>query len=126
MPTQITKSIVCLWTVCGGLSLIAFWSRRQSTVEANARTLARLDAAAEELGMSGPNVVMGPYPAYDHCGYRVAIAMVKESLKPGRYTDHLQYDSIRPMRAAHGNLVRAGLEANLRHWSVGDSAGKGY
>jgi hypothetical protein len=73
----------------------------------------------------GPYRHDGPMPSYDHCGYEVAIQMLLNSRSPGRYSkNYCQWDTIRKIRTAYANQVRASPEANQKAISMGDQDGK--
>jgi hypothetical protein len=78
------------------INLDAFWSRATSTVKANlekTRLALRLSAS---VGLDGPYLQEDFLPAHDHCGYQVAIQMLLDSRRPGKYSNsHSQYDTIR-------------------------------
>jgi hypothetical protein len=80
-----------------------------------------------DLELSGPFPDYGPYPPFDHCGYEIALNMVMASLKSGRHADdHLQFDTIRKIRTAYSNFIRAAPFSNAYPWVVGDGEGKNF
>ena len=93
----------CIWRI----NLDAMWSRSESTAEANMyRVLLGLQLS-NQVGLSGPYEHFGPLPYKDHCGYEVATQMVLHSKNPGRHSkNHIPYDTIHQLRAAHSNQVR--------------------
>jgi hypothetical protein len=79
------------------------------------------------LELSGPFPDYGPYPPFDHCGYEIALNMVMASLKSGKHADdHLQFDTIRKIRTAYSNFIRAAPFSNAYPWVVGDGEGKTF
>ena len=76
------------------------------------------------VGLPGPYEHAGPLPYFDHCGYETAIQTILFSRKSGRHSaDYTQYATIRKLRTAFGNQVRAAPQANKRTLAIGDTAG---
>ena len=95
--------------------LDAFWSRSSSTVTTNAAMMrATMLTTTSMLGHSeGPYGDPGPLPAYDHCGYLVAMQMVASSRGKGRYSPtHKQWDTIRKIKTLFSSHYRATAKAN--------------
>ena len=85
------------------------------------------DVSVKKLGFEPPYEPPGPLPAFDHCGYMVAILMVVKSLRAGRNAStHIQWDTIRRLRSTHSNQSRASKEANEMSWAMSDYKGSGY
>ena len=79
------------------------------------------------LELSGPFPDYGPYPPFDHCGYEIALNMVMASLKSGKHADdHLQFNTIRKIRTAYSNFIRAAPFSYAYPWVVGDGEGKNF
>jgi hypothetical protein len=53
---------------------------------------------------------MGPFPLEDTFGMAAAIVVLQLSLKPGKYASHLQFGSVRKLRAALSNVYHASVE----------------
>lgn len=107
--------------------LDAFWSRARSTVNANTSKVREGLALSVGMGMKGPYENPGPLPAFDHCGYEVAVQIVASSLEKGRYSDtHKQWDTIRRFRSCYSNQIRAAREANSNSIVLSDGSGKLY
>ena len=63
-------------------------------------------------------------PSHDHCGYKVAIQMLVYSKRPGENArSHLQFETIRKLRSAYSNHVRASPQSNQEAASLGDVKG---
>lgn len=109
------------------INLDACWARSTDTVKKNAGMLDQGLRSSKEFGLSGPYLATGPLPDYDHCGYEVALQMVNESRKRGRTAeDHKQFDSIRKLRTAYSNQVRASSICNSTPISLEEREGKSY
>ena len=109
------------------INLDAFWSRARSTVESNASKIREGLKISRSLGLQGPYMDPGPLPAYDHCGYEVAMQIVVSSLESGRYSQgHKQWDTIRRFRSCFSNQVRAARDANCTPLVLADNKGSGF
>ena len=53
---------------------------------------------------------MGPHPLEDTFGMAAAVAMLDRSLDPGRYEEHVQFETFRKLRSAFTNLYQASVE----------------
>ena len=85
-------------------SLDAFWSRSSSTVKGNARLVHRVIEDAQSRGMVGPYKDPGPAPSWDICGYQIAVCMLIDSTKSGRYSEqYKQWDTIRRVKTSVSN-----------------------
>lgn len=108
-------------------NLDAFWSRSSETVSSHVGQVRSMLALADLVGIRPPIPAPGPLPSFDHCGYGVAIAMLLKSRMPGTYhSSHQQWDTVRKLRTAYGNGVRASGAANVSVTSVCDGEGKNY
>ena len=109
------------------INLDACWARTTDTVKSNASMVGQGLKNSAEFGLSGPYLATGPLPDYDHCGYEVALQMVNESRKRGRTAaDHKQFDSIRKLRTAFSNQVRASAVSNTEPIALEEREGKQY
>ena len=107
--------------------LDSFWGRASPTVLHNVGLIRQILKGSAMLGLDGPFPDHGPFPPFDHCGYEVAINMVLASLRAGRHSElHLQFDTIRKMRSAYSNFIRAAPFSNAYPWVVADGEGKHY
>ena len=107
--------------------LDAFWSRSRSTVVSNASRYREIVRKSISLGFEPPYSSPGPLPSYDHCGYKIAILMVAKSLEPGRHSSsHMQWDTIRKLRATFSNQIRAAAVSNSTTLTLSDNKGSGY
>ncbi len=63
------------------------------------------------VGLQPHSPALGPFPAKDSVGMRVAIAMLLKSLEPGwHHASHQQFETIRKLRAVYSNVYMASLE----------------
>ena len=94
-------------------NLDAFWSRESSTVEGNLRRM-RIDYADASLALS----VLTPLPTLgnpfmkDRVGMAMAIYTLHTSLRQGKYTTNLQWDSMRKTPTWYANAFGAGADYN--------------
>ena len=107
--------------------LDAFWSRARYTVRNNVAKFREMISLSLALGFETPYDPPGPLPSYDHCGYKVAILMVKQSLQPVRHSKkYTQFDTIRKFKGTHSNQSRGGRTANSRSMTMTNAKGSGY
>jgi hypothetical protein len=108
-------------------NLDTFWSRTSDTVTNHRGQVKMGIALSKMVGIPPPYPDPGPLPPYDHCGYGVAIQMLLKSRQPGTYhTCHQEWETIRKMRTAYTNQVRASGSANASALSMSDGDGKNY
>jgi hypothetical protein len=108
-------------------NLDAFWSRSSETVASHVGQVRMMLTLADLVGIQPPIPAPGPLPSFDHCGYGVAVEMLLKSRMPGTYhSTHQQWDTVRKLRTAYGNGVRASGAANASVTSVVDGDGKNY
>ena len=106
------------------MNLDCFWSRETSTVKNNARRADRMHKDALLLGLPGPFQITQQLPLHDHCGYQIALIMLVQSRRPGKYSrDYTQYDTIRGCRAVYSNFMRSAPQNNAQTRSLGDFKG---
>ena len=61
----------------------------------------------------------------DHCGYELAVATLQYSRRPGKHDhNYTQFNTIRKLRSAYGNWLRASTHTNQHHFVLNDDAGK--
>ena len=105
-------------------SLDAFWSRASSTVEANRRRVETQLKFSRSVGLQGPYTQTSGFPDFDHCGFEVAIGMLLYSLKKGRNDPtHTQFNTIRSLRSAYSNQVRASSHTAKDNLSISGPKG---
>lgn len=107
--------------------LDSFWSRSRSTVNSNTYRYREIIRMYRSLGFEPPYSPPGPLPPHDHCGYKIAILMVAKSLEPGRHSaTHMQWDTVRKIRASYSNQIRASAVSNSTTLTLSDNKGSGY
>ena len=80
---------------------------------------------SEIVGLDGPFIHQGPFPAFDHCGYQIAVTMLLSSLRKGRNNPtHLQISTIRKMVATYGNQTRASPQSTSKTLALVDDSGR--
>jgi hypothetical protein len=105
------------------VNLDTFWSRATGTVKENQDKIDMAISLSKTVGLLGPYEALGPLPKNDHCGYKVAIEMVLQSCRPGKYSpDYTQFDSIRKL--VFSNHCRASAQSNHISFTLGDQKGK--
>jgi len=124
LPDPDSPSDQLLMACIRRMNLDAFWSRETSTVNANTRRANKLIEISSVFQMPGPFFHQGPLPAYDHCGYRIAVSMLLLSRNPGRHNKtYTQFDTIRTYRATFSNYTRSSPDSNRSSLSLGDLNG---
>ena len=127
LPDLTIATDVLLMACIRRATLDAFWSRAGSTVNGQATLIQKGMALSKLVGLEPPYLEPGPLPAYDHCGYGVAIQLLLKSREAGKYhSSHQQWDTVRRMSVAYRNQVRASGVANSSTLSVGEADGKKY
>ena len=107
------------------MNLDAFWSRASGTVTQNAKRAQMGIELSSLVGLQGPYEDAGTNPDYDHCGYEVAMVILLQSRRPGKYsTNYTQYQTIRKHRATFGNQIRAAAQSNCTSTVTVDDKGK--
>jgi hypothetical protein len=90
-------------------NLDVMWSRAATTVKNNLGRLRQDYYAAMSLfDLRQPLPLLGSPRVVDRVGMSVALIMLKASLRPGKYEDHLQPDSVRKTRTWYNNAHTAG------------------
>jgi hypothetical protein len=106
------------------INLDAFWSSATATVNGNREKINMSLRMSRLVGLDGPYNHAGPLPSHDHCGYEIAIEILLYSRRQGKLSkSNLQFDTIRKLRTAYSNHVRASPQANMEATSLGDSKG---
>jgi hypothetical protein len=105
--------------------LDALWSKETTTVSGTASKIAEGLRISTSLDLTGPYPEPGPLPAYDHCGYEVALQVVMSSLGEGRYNStYKQWDTVRRLRSAASSQYRTSRLANELCVASADDSGK--
>jgi hypothetical protein len=127
-PPDLSLSADQLGMACIRRTILdAFWSRSRSTVVSNTARFREIISKSLNLGFEPPYSAPGPLPMHDHCGYKVAILMVAKSLEPGRHSQsHMQWDTVRKLRATYSNQIRAAAVSNSTTLTLSDNKGTGY
>jgi hypothetical protein len=108
-------------------NLDLFWSRSRATVTSNTSRFREIIRKSQGLGFEPPYSAPGPLPLHDHCGYKVAVLMLAKSLEPGCHSEsHMQWDTIRKLRATFSNQIRAAAVSNSMTLTLSDNKGTGY
>ena len=77
-------------------TLDAMWSREESVVKGNFNRMRRdLEGAAKNLSVGNIFPAMGNPELEDKKGMGLAVIMLEASKRPGKYANHLQYDTMR-------------------------------
>ena len=124
LPNEDTQVDCHIMACIRRILLDAFWSRATSTVASNTAIVRQGLRHSAGIGLEGPYFPPGPLPSFDHCGYEVALQMVLASLEKGTYAAYKQWDTIRKLRSAFSNQVRASAIANSTTLSLADGKGK--
>ena len=87
-----------------------FWGRASGTVSGNlGQSHGFHKVACEDFGLMEALPAMGPFPLLDTFGIGSALVMLKRSMMPGKYGDHIQYDTLRKYRSAFSNVWGASV-----------------
>ena len=86
-------------------NLDAFWSRERSTVDKNLRELRGLKTLADTIGLKHPLPNRGPFPIGDFSGLGPACLMLMKTLKEGKNSKNIQYETARKVRSTIGNFM---------------------
>jgi hypothetical protein len=89
-------------------NLDALWSREWTTVSGNLLTVRQGVKMAAALGFKEHYQV--PFPTEDTFGIPVAIAMLQQYLKPGKYASTIQFGTVRKFRSCFSNIYQASIE----------------
>jgi hypothetical protein len=88
-------------------SLDSLWSREPSTVSGNLGQVRAMERCGEDIGLDTISPEMGPFPVEDTFGMKVACAMLRRSLDPGKWEDTIQFATARKVRSAYSNVYHA-------------------
>jgi hypothetical protein len=104
MDLRMLKCIRCVL-------LDAFWAREPTTVGHVLLEAKSGIAIATQLGFADKLFSpRGPFPAVDVDGMAAAIVMVQRSLAKGKYSDTVQFETVRKFRAAVSNIYHSSVE----------------
>ena len=87
------------------VNLDVIWSRAPGTIASTKGNIKMMLKMWRELGISIDLPELGPWPEDDKVGFRVAMAQVRYSERPGaNESTHLQFDTVRKMRTAYNHV----------------------
>lgn len=104
-----------LLTAIRRANIDACWARASSTVKANLRRSVKdYNETRGAYGLRGEEFLpqLGCPHLEDRVGMVVAVQTLNASLRPGKYADHLQYDSVRRTPTWWANAYHAGSRYN--------------
>ena len=80
---------------------------------------------SRNVGLAGPFESPKPFLPGDHCEYKLAVAALQYSRRPGKHAStHTQHETVRKLKSAYGNWVRSSSMVNQKHEVILDDAGK--
>ena len=85
-------------------NLDAFWSQERSTVEKNWREMKGLLEIGNTIGLDHPLPNRGPMPLGDTQGLNVACLMLMKTLREGRNSKRIQFETARKVRSVVSNF----------------------
>ena len=102
-------------------NLDSLWSREPKTVEKNRGQVRLLLQKAQNLGLSERHVLApaGPRPLQDQDLMAAACCLLERSKDRGKYSDHIQFETIRAMRSALHNQWGASIYSSGKSVRVG-------
>jgi hypothetical protein len=91
------------------VNLDLIWSRAPGTIASARDNVKMMIRMWRELGVDIDLPSLGPWPEEDKVGFRVALAQVRYSQRPGiNAGTHLQFDTVRKMRTAFNHVYEVG------------------
>ena len=91
------------------VNLDLIWSRAPGTIASTRDNIKMMIKMWRELGITIDLPSLGPWPPEDRVGFRVAMAEVRYSQRPGvNKSTHLQFDTVRKMRTAFNHVYEVG------------------
>ena len=84
--------------------LDSFWARERSTVEKNWREVKGLLETSATMGLDSPLPNRGPFAVGDDNGLNVACMMLMKTLRAGKNSTHIQFETARKVRSAVSNF----------------------
>jgi hypothetical protein len=90
-------------------NLDELWSREPTTIDHNRRDVIRTIKKGAEIGHNSGGLfpVKPSHPLRDDCGMALATTMIYRSLDKGKNDEFVQFDTVRSMRSAAANYLRA-------------------
>jgi hypothetical protein len=91
------------------VNLDLIWSRAPGTIASTRDNVKMMIRMWKELGLKIDLPSLGPWPTEDRVGFRLALAQVRYSQRPGTNAGtHLQFDTVRKMRTAYNHIYEVG------------------
>ena len=91
------------------VNLDLIWSRAPGTIASARDNIKMMIRMWRELGITIDLPSLGPWPPSDRVGFRIALAQVRYSQRPGaNESTHLQFDTVRKMRTAYNHVYEVG------------------
>ena len=113
---NVKKRLSCIGNVKGDLLLVclhrvilnSMWSRERSAVQGNLNLARSLLVDGQALG-SGIKVypALGSFPIGGQSGVGIACIMMLRSLKPGKNSKTIQFETLQKTRSCHANYLNA-------------------
>jgi len=96
------------------VNLDGMWARSPSTVNSVRTSIIAMLRSWRELGVQPDLPSLGPWPVSDRVGFRLALAELKLSQRPGKNRGtHLQFDTIRKLRTAYSHVHESSASSVL-------------
>jgi hypothetical protein len=126
-PVRTNRKDMLLMCCLRRCNLDAFWGREESTVVANRRNLDRIiQLAGIYTGREPLLPQLGPYPVKDVFGVEIAVAMLLQSMQPGRYQEFSQFETMMKLRSAYSNLYHASAAGAAAMSTLGRDTAKSF
>ena len=91
------------------VNLDLIWSRAPGTIASTRDNVRMMLKMWRELGLEIDLPTLGPWAPEDRVGFRIAMAQVRYSQRPGaNESTHLQFDTVRKMRTAFNHVYEVG------------------
>jgi hypothetical protein len=101
------------------VNLDLIWSRAPGTIASTRDNVKMMIKMWRELGVDIGLPSLGPWPEEDKVGFRVALAQVRYSQRPGiNAGTHLQFDTVRKMRTDFNHVYEVGKAIKGEKWQV--------
>lgn len=93
-------------------NLDSLWSKEPTTIEHNQRDIMKTITKGKKLGLECGKLfkVKRAFRLYDDCNMAFAATVMLRSLDAGKNDKHVQFGTVRSMRAAAGNYWRASTQ----------------
>jgi hypothetical protein len=102
------------------------WGRESATVRSAIQSVQKTINLLAPFGIQPSYPPLGSHATEDKLGYGVVVAMVLILLKPGRYVDHQQFETIRKLRAGFHNVYMASVVGSTSLRAVGGDRAKSF